>query len=86
MGVVLITPTEVMHQLAAIPVPRLLATGAAALSEEPLEQQLIAPEDGASISGIEQTTDKSQRLCLIHAVQDRRDFDNTFGNTAFLRV
>ncbi len=83
--VVLITPLQVVPQLSAVAVLRLLTAGAAALSKESLYQQLIAPEDGASLSGIEQTADKSQRLCLVHAVQDRRNFGNSFGNTAFLR-
>lgn len=83
--VVLITPLQVVPQLSAVPVLRLLTAGTAALSEESLDQQLIAPEDDTSLSGIEQTADKSQRLCLVHAVQDRRNFGNSFGKTAFLR-
>jgi hypothetical protein len=54
--VVLITPLQVVPQLSAVPVLRLLSAGAAALGEESLDQQLIAPEDGASLSGIELTT------------------------------
>jgi hypothetical protein len=72
--VVLITPLQVVPQLSAVPVLRLLTAGTAALGEESLDQQLIAPEDGASLSGIEETADKSERLCLVHAVQDRRNF------------
>ena len=62
-----------------------LAVGAAALADEPLDQQGIAPHSSTSLGGIKKTGHISKRLRLIHAVQNRRQiFANGFANGPIL--
>ena len=59
--VVAIPPTRELADLEAVAVLCRLAAGAAALSDEPLHQQSVAPEDGSGCCCVEHSTDKGQR-------------------------
>ena len=52
-GMVAIPPTSELADLEAVAVLCRLAAGAAALADEPLDQQSVAPKDGTCFSGIE---------------------------------
>ena len=67
---VAIAPTGERRDLEAIAILCGLAAAAAAQADEPLDQQSIAPKDGAWFSGIKQSGDVCERICLVHAVQD----------------
>ena len=80
-GMVTVPPTSELEDLEAVAVLCRLAAGATALTDEPLDQQGIAPHSSTSLGGIKKTGDISQRLRLIHAVQNRRQiFANGFAN------
>ena len=49
---VAIPPTSELADLEAVAVLCRLAAGAAALADEPLDQQSVAPKDGTCFSGI----------------------------------
>ena len=81
MWVVALSPARELAQLALEAVLCRLAAGATALTDEPLDQQGIAPHSSTSLGGIKKTGDISKRLRLIHAVQNRRQiFANGFAN------
>ena len=69
---VAIAPACELTDLEAITVLSGLAAGTAALPDESLDQQRIAPKDCTCFSGIEQTGDVCERLRLVHAVQNGR--------------
>ena len=52
MGMVAIPPTSELADLEAVAVLCRLAAGAAALADEPLDQQSVAPKDGTCFGGI----------------------------------
>ena len=71
---------ELAH-LKAIALLSRIAAGSAALTDEPLDQQGLAPYSRTSLSCIKKTGDVSKRLCFIHAFQNRREiFANRFAN------
>ena len=85
MWMVAIPPARELADLEAIAVLSGLAAGAAALADEPLDQQRIAPEDSAGLGCIKKTGDISKCLRLVHAVQNRRQiFANGFANGPIL--
>ena len=65
-----IPPTRELTNFKAIVVLSGLAAGAAALPNEPLNQELVAPNSSASLGGIKKAGDVCERLCLIHAVKN----------------
>ena len=67
---VAIPPTRELADLEAIAVLCRLAAGAAALADEPLDQQRIAPEDSAGLGCIKKSRDVCERLRFVHAVQN----------------
>ena len=69
-GMITVTPKRELANFMPIPILCGLAAGSAALSDEPFDQQGVAPQDGTSLSCIKKKTDIGQRLGLIHAVQD----------------
>ena len=70
MGMVTIPPTRELMDLEAVAVLCRLAAGATALTDEPLDQQGIAPDGCARLRGIKQSRDICERLCLVHAVEN----------------
>ena len=79
--VVPITPAVEVPQLSPIAVLGLFRARAGALLQESLQKELVPPEHGAGLGGIEQAADVRQRLGLIHAREDGRNVGNSFGNT-----
>ena len=71
-GMMPIPPARELTDLEAIAVLSGLAAGAAALADEPLDQQRIAPEDGTGLGCIKEKGDLSKRLRLVHPVKDGR--------------
>ena len=69
-----IPPARELTDLEAIALLSGLAAGAAALADEPLNQQRIAPENGTGLGCIKETGDVRKRLRLVHAVQDGRQW------------
>ena len=67
-----IPPAGELTEIEAIAILSGLAAGTAALPDTSLDQQRIAPKDCTCFSGIEQTGDVCERLCLAHAVQNRQ--------------
>ena len=67
-----IPPARELADLEAIALLSGLAAGAAALADEPLDQQSIAPEDSAGLGCIKEARDVCERLCLVHPVEDGR--------------
>ena len=51
-GMVTVPPTSELADLEAVAVLCRLAAGAAALADEPLDQQSVAPKDGTCFGGI----------------------------------
>ena len=48
-------------------------TGAGVLGQVSLQEELVPPENGPGLGGIEEAADVRQGLRLIHARQNRRD-------------
>ena len=69
---VAIPPTRELTDFKAVAVLSGLAAGTAALADVPLDQQRIAPKDSTCFSGIKQSRDLCERLCLVHPVKDSR--------------
>ena len=70
---VAIPPAHELTDFKAVAVLSGLAVGAAALADEPLDQQRIALKDSTCFCGIKQSRDVCERLCLVHAVQNSRE-------------
>ena len=81
---VLVPPGQEMPNLSGVAGLGLLAAGAAALGQEPLDQQLVAPQDSAGCGVIQEPANKCERSSLIQALKGDRELGNTFGNTAVL--
>ena len=82
---VALSPATELTDLEAVTVLCRLAAGATALTDEPLDQQGIAPHSSTSLGSIKKTGDISKRLRLIHAVRNRRQiFANNFANGPIL--
>jgi len=79
--VIPVTPTHEVSDFTAIAVTGLLTACAAALGQEPLDQQGVAPDVCAGLGRVIETTDKSQCLSAIHASHDRWQFDRAFDRT-----
>ena len=69
---VAIPPARELADLEAIALLSGLAAGAAALADEPLDRQRIAPENSAGLGCIKESGDVCERLCLVHPVEDGR--------------
>ena len=83
--VIALSPATELTDLKAVAVLCRPTAGATALTDEPLDQQGIAPHSSTSLGGIKKTGDISKRLRLIHAVQSRRQiFANGFANSPIL--
>lgn len=79
--VIALSPATELTDLKAVAVLCRPTAGATALTDEPLDQQGIAPHSSTSLGGIKKTGDISKRLRLIHAVQNGRQiFANGFAN------
>ena len=85
MRVVPITPADEVPQLSPIAVLGLLGAGARALLKESLQEELVPPEHGAGLGGIEEAADVCQGLRLIHARENGWNVGNSFGNTPIFR-
>ena len=72
--VIAIPPARVLAHLALIAANGLSTARATALAQKPFHQQRVAPEDGSGCCCVEHSTDKGQRICLLHAVQDGRQW------------
>ena len=83
---VLVPPGQEMPNLSGVAGLGFSAAGAAALGQEPLDQQGVAPHNSAGRGVIKKSADKSQRSSLVQALKGGREFGNTFGNTAILRL
>ena len=79
--VVPIAPADEVPQLSAVAVLGLFRARAGALLQESLQKELVPPEHGTGLSGIEEAADVRQGLRLIHARQNRREAGITFGIT-----
>ena len=79
--VVLIAPADEVPQLSAVAVLGLLRARAGALLQESLQEELVPPEHGTGLSGIEEAADVRQGLRLIHARENGWKVGNSFGNT-----
>lgn len=86
MRMVGLPPTDEVPQISAIAIDGLLAAAATALGEEPLEKELVSPDDSASLGSIKKTTDVGQRLCLIQAHQNCWKLVGRFVGKRFARV
>ena len=69
---VTIPPKSEITQLTFVATHDLTAARATALREEAFDQQLVTPENGSGCCCVEHSTDKGQRLCLVHADKNRR--------------
>ncbi len=66
---VLVPPGQEMPNLSGVAGLGLLAAGAAALGQKPLDQQGVAPHNSAGRGVIKQSADKSQRSSLVQALK-----------------
>ena len=79
--VVPIAPADEVPQLSAVAVLGLFRTRAGALLQESLQKELVPPEHGTGLSGIEEAADVRQGLRLIDARENGGNVGNSFGNT-----
>ncbi|MDD9862672.1 MAG: hypothetical protein OXU49_09540 [Cyanobacteria bacterium MAG STY2_bin_7] len=79
-----IAPADEVPQLSAVAVLGLFRARAGALLQESLQEELVPPENGPGLGGIEEAADVRQGLRLIHTHQNRREAGITFGITAIL--
>ena len=84
--VVLVTPAGEVPQLSPIAVLGLLGAGARALLKESLQEEIVPPEDGTGLSGIEQATDVGQGLRLIQPGKYGRELVGRFVGKGFFRL
>ena len=75
--VVPITPADEVPQFSAVAVLGLLRPRAGALLQESLQEELVPPEHGTGLGGIEQAADVSQGFRLIQPSEHRRDFSGS---------
>ena len=85
MWVVLVTPAGEVPQLSPIAVLGLLGAGARVLLKKSLQEELVPPEHGTGLSGIEEAADVRQGLRLIHSRENGRNVGNSSGNTLVFR-
>mgnify|MGYP004249139281 CR=1 FL=1 len=71
MRVIAIPPARELANLTFVATHGLSTARATALREEAFDQQRIAPEDGSGCCCVEHSTDKGERLCLVHADKNR---------------
>ena len=77
-----IAPADEVPQLPAVAVLGLFRARAGALLQESLQEELVPPEHGTGLGGIEEAADVRQGLRLIHARQGRRNVGIRNGITA----
>ena len=81
--VVPIAPADKMPQLSPIAVLGLLGAGARALLKESLQEELVPPEHGTGLGGIEQAADVGQGFRLIQPGKDGRELVGRFVGKGF---
>ena len=79
--VVPIAPADEVPQLRSVAVLGLFRARAGARLQESLQEELVPPEHGTGLGGIEEAADVRQGLRLIHARKDGWNVGNSFGNT-----
>ena len=81
---VTIPPKREITQLTFVATHGLRTARATALREEAFNQQLVTPENGSGCCCFEHSTDKGERLCLVHADKNRwKRLVSTFVSTEF---
>ncbi len=70
MWVIALAPATELPDLKAVGRPSGFGISSAALGDEPLDQQGIAPDSSTGLGCIKETGDVSKRLRLVHAVED----------------
>ena len=84
--VVPIAPTDEVPQLSAIAVLGLFRARAGALLQESLQEELVPPEHGTGLGGIEEAADVRQGLRLIQPGKNGRELVGRFVGKGFFGI
>ena len=84
--VVLITPAGEVPQLPAVAVLGFLRSRAGALLQESLQEELVPPQNGTGLGGIEQAADIGQSLRFIQPGKNGRKLVGRFVGKGFFRL
>ena len=80
----LIAPADEMLQLPAIAVLGLLRPRAGALLQETLQEELVPPENGTGLGGIDKAADVRQGLRFVQPGKNGRELVRKFVGKEFL--